>query len=160
MNKLEIPTLFAHSKREIQTFQFSEEKEAQEIATIAHFFYGNFIPCKVLLIGKKSPRKEDIWQRIQEKMHGDFLLRRDIATLKTKIYMRPFEHSWFILNLAYPAQAKMIEGFTGPLEGRNLLWLALEPLSKEVKEVISSCLYQDDNFVFLFSEAYHAPRNH
>lgn len=92
-------------------------------------------------------------------MRNDPLLRKDITILKTKIYIRP-EYDWFILNLAHPKQAKMIEGFMGPLEGRNLLWLALEPLGKEVKEIISSCLYQDDNFAFFFNEDHHAPRNH
>ncbi len=87
---------------------------------------------------------ENVWSRS--------VFKDDIAWYKTKMYIRGADESIFALWLT-SKEPKSIEGFHGPADGRNLLWIVEEAKGVEdpVFEAIQGALSHKDNYLYISS---------
>lgn len=88
----------------------------------------------------------DIWQKS--------IFKDQIQWQKTKMYVKgeQNEENWFALWVT-SKEPKTIEGFHGPVEGRNLLWIVEEAktVHNGVFEALAGALSHDDNYLYISS---------
>lgn len=129
-------------------------------ALIAHIFMLLFIPSYVLATGPTGKQtKHQFWSYIKF-FHDRNIFQNMFDWQKTKMFVKGSEEQWKLVWMT-SKDPKTIEGFHGPDEGKNLLWIIEEAKGVEsgVFESIMGALSSDDNF-FLISSTCGPPRGY
>ncbi|MDP3793596.1 MAG: hypothetical protein Q8R07_02475 [Candidatus Uhrbacteria bacterium] len=121
-------------------------------AVITHFFLFNFVPSRVIASGPTGKQtRSQYWSYIND-MWNRSVFRDDIVWFKTKMSIKGAEEQWTALWLT-SKEPRTIEGFHGPKEGRNLLWIIEEAkgVADPVFEAIQGALSHEDNYWYISS---------
>lgn len=119
---------------------------------IAHYFLMNFVPSKVAITGPTGQQtRRQIWSYIHTVWRRS-VFRDQIAWQATRVCVKGAEEEWNIVWMT-SREPKHIEGYHGPLEGRNLLWIIEEAkgVQDAVFEAISGALSHEDNYWYVSS---------
>lgn len=121
-------------------------------AIICHHFLWNFVPSKVAITGPTGKQtKSQVWSYISEVWHRS-IFKDDMDWHKTKMSIKVRPEMWFAVWLT-SKEPKSIEGFHGPLDGENLLWVVEEAkgVADAVFEALQGALSHDHNYLYTSS---------
>lgn len=121
---------------------------------IVHYFLLNFIPSKVIISGPTGKQtRSQHWAYLNDAWN-DSVFKDDIEWQRTKMFIKGEgnEENWFATWVS-SKNPKNMEGFHGPLEGRNLLWIIEEAkgVQDAAFEALSGALSNDDNYLYISS---------
>ena len=100
---------------------------------LTHFFLCNYLPSRVAITGPTGKQtKSQVWNYIQT-VWSRSVFRDDIEMYGTTMKFRESPAEWFATWLT-SKEPRSIEGFHGPNDGENLLWIVEE--SKTVADAV------------------------
>ena len=147
-----ITTLFRGEKKRVSVRAGHESGKTLEAAAITHIFLNNFPDSRVLITGPTSRQPRLQYWSYLNTIWQTSLLRDKIGWLKTKMYMKGYEESWFATWVT-SKNHKNAEGF----HGENLLWIIEEAKSVQdaVFEGVQGALSRPNNFIYISSTCGH-----
>jgi hypothetical protein len=119
---------------------------------LTHYFLCNFIPSKVAITGPTGKQtRAQVWSYISAVWNRS-VFKEDISWYRTKMAMKIAEEEWFATWLT-SKEPKSIEGFHGPDDGKNLLWIVEESkgVADGVFEAIQGALSHLHNYWYISS---------
>lgn len=143
-----ITTLFTGGKKKVSVRAGHGCGKTLEAAVITHIFLNNYPGSRVLISGPTSRQTRlQVWGYMNQIWQTNFL-RDKIEWLKTKMYIKGYEESWFAAWVT-SKNPKNAEGF----HGENLLWIIEEAKTVQdaVFEGIQGALSQTNNFIYISS---------
>lgn len=157
-----IHTLFTGKKRRMSVRAGHGCGKSMLAAVIAHIFLMNWIPSKIIVSGPTGRQTRlQFWAYLND-MWNRSVFKNDLEWQKTKMFVRgeKNEENWFCAWVS-SKNPKNMEGFHGPLEGRNLLWIIEEAkgVQDAAYEGLSGALSHEDNYLYISSTC-GPPRGH
>ena len=119
---------------------------------LAHTFLGLYVPSIVVCTGPTGKQtSRQLWQYITT-CHSRSIFRDDIEMFGTTMKYRPNPSQWFATWLT-SKEPKSVEGFHGPDEGKNILWVVEEAkgVADAVFEAIQGALSHEHNYWYMSS---------
>jgi phage terminase large subunit-like protein len=143
-----ITTLFRGEKKRVSVRAGHGVGKSFAAAVITQIFLNNYPGSRVLITGPTSRQTRlQIWGYQNQVWQTNFL-KDKIEWLKTKMYIKGYEESWFAAWVT-SKNPKNAEGF----HGENLLWIVEEAKTVQdaVFEGIQGALSQTNNFIYISS---------
>lgn len=130
---------------------------------LAHAFMGIYAPSRVIVSGPTGKQTRlQFWAGLNSLWHRSVFME-DMQWQKTKMFVRGKrnEEEWYTAWVSSSKDSKTIEGFHGPLDGKNLLWIIEEAkaVSDNVFESLAGALSNENCFLYISSTC-GAPHGH
>lgn len=146
-----IRQLFLGEKHRLSVVAPHRKGKTTFSALLAHYFITNYVPSKTVVTGPSgNETKGSFWQAVK-RIHERSVFKEQMTLSPTRMYMDDTTKDYWFVLWASSHLPKMVEGFMGPLEGRNLLWIVEKaPLVRdEVFHAISGSLSMEDTFCYI-----------
>lgn len=143
-----ITALFRGEKKRVSVRAGHGTGKTFVAAVITHVFLNTYPGSRVLITGPTSRQTRlQVWGYMNQVWQTNFL-RDKIEWLKTKMYIKGYEESWFAAWVT-SKNHKNAEGF----HGENLLWIIEEAKAVQdaVFEGVQGALSQVNNFIYISS---------
>ena len=121
-------------------------------AIILHFFMCNYPPSICVATGPTGKQtRSQFWAKVASVWNRS-VFHDDIEWYRTKMAMKGLEEEWFAVWLT-SKEPKSIEGFHGPKDGENLIWIVEESkgVADGVFEAIQGALSHANNYWLISS---------
>ena len=150
--KMSMRLLFKGGKNRLAVAACHGSGKSMMSAVITHFFLFNFVPSKVIASGPTGKQTRSQFWSYTNDMWNRSVFKDDIFWFKTKMAVKGAEEQWNASWLT-SKEPRTIEGFHGPKEGKNLLWIIEEAkgVADPVFEAIQGALSHEDNYMYISS---------
>lgn len=121
-------------------------------AVLTHFFLCNFFPSRVAITGPTGKQtRAQVWNYISA-IWNRSVFKEEMDWYRTTMTFKISPGEWFATWLT-SKEPKSIEGFHGPDEGKNLLWIVEESkgVADAVFEAIQGALSHEHNYWYISS---------
>jgi len=147
-----MPKLFLGNKKRMVVRAGHSSGKTFISAILAHYFIMNYVPGIVCITGPTGKQtRQQVWSYIG-RLHDQSIFKEELEWFRTKMVIRGMAELSFVMWVT-SKNPKTIEGFHGPLEGKNLLWILEEAkgIADAVYEGLSGALSNEDNFLYVSS---------